>query len=72
MPFEIKDADALILDPHPNGGWTISRWIERSLGPAAKIGAYTCAEDMLDDLTVSLIPDPTRWAEGGSDEAPEA
>lgn len=50
---EFHAATALILEPAPNGGWTITQSQSQMERPKI-IGAYSCAADMLEALRENI------------------
>lgn len=46
--------DSLILEPAPNGGWTVSSGVRQNMYVPKVIGAYTTAGDMIGALMVAL------------------
>lgn len=52
-----NSAEGLILDQHPNGGWTIS---QKNISPGnmdTQLGAYSDSRDMLNALVEALCPE---------------
>jgi hypothetical protein len=57
MPKKIAEfgaKDTLMLKPHPNGGWTVSKLSSERGVMDTSLGAYTNSTDLLDALTEAL------------------
>lgn len=52
---EFKIDEPLILIPYPNGGWVIEQRDMSGMLVPSKVGAYSCAEDMLHALKAVLV-----------------